>query len=128
MVRTEFGKTVAGYTHYRWDQVKDGNFVHDMKKRAFLLQLDKCEKMAPERDNRLIYCSSDCGPAFGWNDLLLSDRCNTEPSMADFPCTFNRQGYPYKRDDQKSWNAFTGVRSGYKLLIEEYEVYRVDFS
>lgn len=40
LLRTEFGKTLAAYTHYKWGQVSHGQYVDDSDKRAFLLQLD----------------------------------------------------------------------------------------
>lgn len=40
IVRTEFNKTIAGYTHYKWDPAKKDQPVGDVNRRAFLLQLD----------------------------------------------------------------------------------------
>ena len=39
LVKTEFGKVIAGYSHYQWDEV-DGS-LKDESKKAFLLQLDR---------------------------------------------------------------------------------------
>ena len=90
-----------------------------MKKRAFLLQLDKRFKMVPQRENRLINCNQQLGPSFGFNDLTLVDRCDLNvASMADFPCTFNREGSPYKPDTQESWFAFSGAKKGYRFRVE----------
>ena len=35
LIRTEFGRTIAGYTHYKWNQVKN-NFVNDAGRKSFL--------------------------------------------------------------------------------------------
>ena len=121
LVHTEYGKILAGYSHYRWDEVSDGNYVNDAKRKAFLLQLDKREKLVAQRDNRLIKCQSDSGPAFGWNDLVLGDRCNVEKSfISDFPGTFNKDCNSYMHDEQESRTAFSGVPLGIKMRVKEY--------
>ena len=103
--------------------------MNHMNKKAFLMQLDKREKMVPLRHNRLIRCNNKVGPDFGSCDLTLTDRCNTNStSFGDFPSTFNREGCPYKPDVQESWTAFTGTKSGYKFRVEEYEVFRVIYN
>ena len=44
LIRTEFGKTIAGFTHYKWssDNSNDkfGKFVDDSEQKAFILSLD----------------------------------------------------------------------------------------
>jgi hypothetical protein len=50
IVRTEFGKTIAGFSHYMWNKPNNGNRVDDKKRNAFLLQLDLMEKMVPVSD------------------------------------------------------------------------------
>ena len=50
LIRTEFGRTIAGYTHYKWNQVK-GGYVHDAGRKSFLLQLDLRQKLNPISDN-----------------------------------------------------------------------------
>ena len=55
LIRTEFGRTIAGYTHYKWNQVKHG-FVYDSGRKTFLLQLDLRQKLDPIMDSSLIYC------------------------------------------------------------------------
>ena len=59
IVRTkgETNNTVAGYSHYRWNEV-NGNYVSDAGKKAFLLQLNRREKYVPQNENYLIYCSN----------------------------------------------------------------------
>ena len=93
------------------------------------MQFNKKEKMIAQRNNRLICCNSSCGPNFGWNDLVISDNCNLySSSLAEFPCTFNRDGSPYRQEAQESLVAFTGVTSGIKFKVEEYEVFQVEFN
>ena len=50
IVRTEFGRTIAGFTKYTWNTVKDGNYVNDSGRHAFLLSLDLRQKMLPVSD------------------------------------------------------------------------------
>ena len=75
--------------------------------------------MIPQRDNRLIACLPNSGPAFGWNDMTISDKCDVnKTSIGDFPCTYNREGNPYKPDSQESWTTFSGAQVGktFKVL------------
>ena len=60
----ETNNTVAGYSHYRWNQV-NGNYVSDAGKKAFLLQLNRREKYVPQNESNLIYCNNGFGPTFG---------------------------------------------------------------
>ena len=77
LIRTEFGRTIAGYTHYKWNQVK-GGYVHDAGRKSFLLQLDLRQKLNPISDNCLIYCDGGYGPTFGGGfDLSISDNSNS---------------------------------------------------
>lgn len=48
IARTEFGKTIAGFTHYTWNSA-DGYLSHSERK-AFLLSLDLKQKMVPVED------------------------------------------------------------------------------
>ena len=45
LIRTEFGRTIAGYTPLKWNQVANKNFAADNSKKSFLLQLDLRKKM-----------------------------------------------------------------------------------
>lgn len=45
LVKTEFGKIIAGYTHYPWNTAK--GYVNKEDKRAFLMSLDLKAKMLP---------------------------------------------------------------------------------
>ena len=69
LVRTGGGKTIAGYSHYKWNQVS--GYVKDSGRRVFLVQMDLGEKLVPQSDNRLIYCHQKRGPSFGSDDLTL---------------------------------------------------------
>ena len=40
LLRTKFGKTMAGYSHYKWNQVPHGQYLTDAGRQTFLLQLD----------------------------------------------------------------------------------------
>ena len=81
------------------------------------------------RNNRLICCQKSSGPAFGWNDLVIADRCDINAySLSDFPCTYNRQGSAYKQDSQESRASFSGATQGLKFKVIEYEVFKVEFS
>jgi hypothetical protein len=127
-VRTEFGRTLAGYTHYKWNAVSKG-YVHDEGRRAFLLSLDQQEKYVPQGGQRLIYCHPGWGPAFGGgNDLFIADGCNANSySYANFPHTYNREGSSKIENSQQSYTDFCGAPSGHNFRVLEYEVFRVLF-
>lgn len=45
LLRTKYGKTIAGYTPVEWEGFKDGIYKPDISKKSFLLSLDLREKM-----------------------------------------------------------------------------------
>ena len=91
IVRTEFGKTIAGYTHYKWNTT-NCQYFYDSAKRTFLLQMDLYQKMVNVTGKNLIYCGSNQGPWFGHNDLGLGDSCNTVNNYGYFPMDYNYEG------------------------------------
>jgi hypothetical protein len=96
LVRTEFGRTIAGYTNYKWNAVR--GYVRDEGRRAFLLSFDHAEKYVPQQEKNLIYCQSGNGPIFGRYDLVIADGCNTNSdSYACFPYSYNREGQQQNR-------------------------------
>jgi hypothetical protein len=128
LVRTEFGRTLAGYSHYKWKPVSLG-CVHDEGRRAFLLSFDQAEKYVPQEGKYLICYSPNCGPAFGGgSDLFIADGCNANSnSQAYFPHTYNREGSNKIANCQQSYIDFCGVPSGRNFRVVEYEVFRVLF-
>ena len=95
IIRTEFGRTIGGYTHYPWDSKNEE--LYCSSRRAFLFSLDMKEKFVPLEDGCLIYRDRECGPTFGGEcgdnvDLALSDCCNISLSHAEFPSIYNRAG------------------------------------
>ena len=78
LARTEFGKTIGGYSHYMWNDptVGEDGEVKDLNRRAFLLQLDLRQKLIPIADDGLIKCSKSCGPCFG--GLTIADKCDVK--------------------------------------------------
>jgi hypothetical protein len=139
LVRTEFGRALAGYSHYTWNAVSSGSYVQDEGPQAFLLSFDQKEKYVPQRGGYLIYCSPSYGPTFGGptfsgpifgggNDLAIADRCNANSnSHANFPWTYNREGSSKIERCQQSYTDFCGAPSGKYFRVLEYEVFRVLF-
>ena len=59
LVRTEFKKTIAGYTPLMWNQNTDSNsdyFAADKDGLSFLLSLDIFERMKLFDKSKAIYC------------------------------------------------------------------------
>ena len=75
LVRSEFDRTIGGYSHYKWnDERKDTNgVVNDSARKAFLIQLDLHQIYKPINDEFLITCNVGCGPVFGkGRDLVIA--------------------------------------------------------
>jgi hypothetical protein len=125
LVRTEFGRTIGGFSSIPWDS--NNSWGHDPNARCFLFSLDFQEKYSPARVDRLIYRRADYGPYFGGgnegSDLCLWDECNKNSiSYANFPCVYGREKYA---SGQESIRLFSGQVNGWNFRVEEYEVFRV---
>lgn len=125
VVRTEFGKTIAGFTKYPWTQ--NGDYKSDGGRHCWLLSLDLKQKMVPKCDLGLIRGSSECGPVFGGHnghDLYLIDKCHeNNGSRSNFPTYYNFEGEPKYENNQESYLAFCGATKDMNFKVEEYEVF-----
>ena len=95
MVRTEFNKTIGGFTHYPWSSPENCEYVSDIGGESFIFSLEMKEKFVSQSQNNLIIRFKDFGPTFGANlpDIWISDQCNTNRnSSASFPNCYNRGG------------------------------------
>jgi hypothetical protein len=64
LVRNEFGRTFAGYSHVPFDFTKSvTHFETDPQRRAFILALDARLKLIPMNDN--VIFSGNKGPCYG---------------------------------------------------------------
>ena len=128
LVRTEFGKTIGGFTHYPWLPGNTGN-VYDAGRRAFVFSVDMKEKFVPQRDGYLICNWDNYGPIFGGAtgcDILVADGCNNNKnSFGYFPSNYNRAGGDKLERNQDSYRMFSGAREGYYFRVVEYEVFKV---
>ena len=108
IARSEFGRTIAGYSHYTWNQTN--GVVNDAGRRAFLLQLDLYEKMVPNSDQNLIKCINSQGPMFGgaFPDFGMNDKCNSNIASGYFPGSYNREDGTRYEPDKDSFRTFTG--------------------
>ena len=127
LVRTEFGKTIGGFTHYPWLPGSPGHFG-DAGRRAFILSVDMREKFVPQGDNHLIYNYDSHGPTFGssgW-DIYIADDCSSNRnSCGNFPSVYNRAGGDKLQQNQDSYRMFSGATSGHQYRVVEYEVFKV---
>ena len=75
LIRTEFGRTIGGYTHYKWNNERKNSseYVDDPAKRTFLFQLDLHQIFKPISGESLIACKHYRGPIFGKGDLQIVD-------------------------------------------------------
>jgi hypothetical protein len=125
IAKTQFGKTVAGFSQYKWNHA--AGYVQDEGRKTFLLQLDICQKMVPVSDSCLIYCNTAYGPTFGGgNDLYIADICHSSPSSYSvFPHTYNVESGEKYSPGQESIKIFSGASQSKYFKVEEYEVYEV---
>ena len=66
VVRTNYGKTLGGYTPVPWKSVGgDGEFFADQSGTSFMFSCDLKERFALKNKNNSIKCRSDFGPMFG---------------------------------------------------------------
>ena len=128
LVRTEFGKTIGGFTHYPWLPGHAGH-TKDAGRRAFIFSVDMKEKFVPQGDDYLIYNHDSDGPYFGGGtgcDIYISDGCsNNRSSHGNFPSVYNRAGGDKLQKNQDSYRMFSGATSGYQYRVVEYEVFKV---
>ena len=123
IARTDFGKTIAGFTRLKWDSTD--KWVYGEAKGAFLLQVDLMQKMNHRRGG-VIACYADCGPVFG-TDFQIYDNCNTDKNYANFPSNYNVDD-PYEYSQcEETYRAFTGAADYKNFRIVEYEVFGVTF-
>ena len=115
LVRTEFGKTIGGYTHYPWLSGKPGS-TNDAERRSFIFSVDMKEKFVPQGDNYLIFNWESHGPHFGYHghDIYIADDCgNNRNSYGCFPSVYNRMGGNKLENNQNSYKMFIGATNGY---------------
>ena len=107
IARTDFGRTIAGFTRRKWDSVSGD--VNGESKDAFLLQVDLMQKML-HQNGRLICCHANFGPCFGnGRDFGINDNCNTVNNYANFPSSYNVEGPNKYTVCEETYRAFTGA-------------------
>ena len=125
IARTDFGRTIAGFTRRKWDSVSGD--VNGESKDAFLLQVDLMQKMEHQK-GRLICCIANYGPIFGdGSDFAIFDNCNTANNCAYFPVSYNVEGPNKYSQCEQTYRAFTGAADDYNFRVVEYEVFAVTF-
>lgn len=91
LIRTDFGKTMAGYTPSAWESPnnEDTKIIADLSLKSFLLSFDHREKMSLSDKNYAIYFNKERGPIFGNCDILIKDKCNTSDNSTFFAWSYN---------------------------------------
>ena len=122
-MRTEFDKTIGGYTPVCWNVVN--GYAHDANKASFLFSVDLREVFRLKDANKGILCHTGSGPRFGGGpDMHLADGCNGNYSSGcDFPYSYDGNG-KYEKN-QQAWTALTGSTNSNYFKVLEYEVYQV---
>ena len=111
---------IGGYSHYEWNKPNHEEWVNDEEKLTFLLMLDQenNRKLSPINSEKLIKCQSNMGPCFG-EDLMISDKCDKNPSSSAFPKNYNQKKnsliYPIQiefNESQETTRQFCGATHG----------------
>lgn len=98
IVKTIFGKTIAGFTPIKWSSPIYSTWLPDPSKESFLLSLNLKEKMTLVDSEKAIQCSANWGPCFGGGcDIAIADKCDSKDSSSVFPTSYNCHG-KYKNE------------------------------
>ena len=128
VVETEFGKIIGGYTPVKWESHQSGQYKEDASGESFLFSVSLNEKYPVIDKQKATYQHKDYGPIFGGGgngcDLYLSDKCNANNNVANFPTSYNNGKY---QNNQQSYTAFTGQTNGYNFKVKQYEVFKVEW-
>ena len=136
ILRTQGGRTIAGYSHYSWGvneekQLKDWRgWVVDGSRKAFILLLGYKQKMVPQLDWAVVDSHDSSGPVFGFDSLHIGDKCNTEACSTTLGIGGRYNGLgtdKYRWKSMDSIFATSGSREGHKFRITEYEVFSVSW-
>ena len=121
LIRTEFGRTIAGYTPLKWNQVASGNYAADNSGKSFLLQVDLKQKMTLTQPQNAIYCHSKYGPTFGGgHDIYVNS--GGSGGYTNFGYSYNLPpGYTSGQSNTQSYLA--GSYSGW--VTTEIEVFQL---
>lgn len=120
VIRTNFGKTIAGYTPIKWASPADSTWFPDPSNRSFLLSVDLREKMTLVDPLKAIQCSTSWGPCFGGGcDIAIADKCDVKNSSSLFPTSYNNNKGKYK-NKASTWAAFSGANDLWNFRVHEY--------
>lgn len=127
IIRTEYNRTIAGYTPLPWNSTPSGTHAPDPTCETFLLSLDHRLKMPLIKPEYAIYCYTGFGPRFGGGaDIHISDLCDeNRDSYVNFPSSFMCP--EMNERNQQVTTMFCGAIKGNSFRVKEYEVYRVYF-
>lgn len=134
VIKTRNGNIFGGYTAAAWDRVSSNK----ADKNAFIFSLvNKLNrpvkmKIARDKEEHAIYCSSQCGPAFGYAssdtnvcDIFIVDRSNNSAY------NFSNLGNTYEFDEEGGPRLATGSKEAQSFLagaprftVDEIEVFQ----
>ena len=127
VVRTNFGKTLGGYTPVPWKSVAyPGEVVADGSGTSFMFSCDLKERFALKNKDHSITCHSDAGPCFGgfYCDLVLTDGSEKDRCWVNFPRSYSGNG---RERNQETRTALIGNPNSNYFEVLEYEVFEVGF-
>ena len=77
VIKTQYGKTLAGYTPLTWNAVPSGHHAEDTTETSCILSFDLLLKLRLTKPEYAIYCYTGFGPRFGGGaDIHISDECD----------------------------------------------------
>ena len=122
LARTEYGKTIGGYTPIMWNAASSA-YANDNNQSSFLFSVDLKDKYALTSSANAIFCHNGYGPTFGdGQDFYLPNGVSF--GTFNFPSRYNGNDKVQKNTD--GYKAFTGSSSA-SCKVSEYEVYQVHF-
>jgi hypothetical protein len=90
VIRTQYGKTLAGYTPVSWNAAPSGQHAEDPTQSSCILSLDLMVKMRLAKPEYAIYCYTGFGPRFGGGaDMHISNQCDENASSyLEYPSSY----------------------------------------
>ena len=122
LIKSKNGKKFGGFSTESWE-VNTENQIYKKDKNAFIFSLDKYNSYKIVKPEKALYCGKRLGPIYGTGEIFIANNFFKNPS------------YCNEKEVYKSLNFLGNANIGdneplsgeKEFLVEEIEVYKVDF-
>jgi len=118
IIKSTNSNVFGGYTEQTWNSIDD--YKADPSSFIFsLINKDNKPIKIKWSQNKGIYCRNKYGPLFGGNDLMITDKSNTNAtSFSNLGHSYTHPDYAYGSNEVKSFLA-----GSFSFQVSEIEVY-----